>query len=284
MILFLSSERMTYFPWNDGDSSCSNLFENGGKSLQILTSGWHVCVILVKSSAMATKKRVLSSAILATAMLGAFCIATPAASATDNTSVTSVRSFPAQKRVNAQSAFIEATSVEVSDDSDWGGVESLSVSKVESPAEKAAKEAAAAQAAQQAAASRSAARSSRSSTNYDAIALPTSKNGAAIASYAQQFTGVPYVYSGTTTSGWDCSGFTAFVFAKFGVSLPHQSELQRDAVASRRVSNPEPGDLMWTSGHVGIYLGNGMMVHAANARTGTVVSPVYTTFQYYRVV
>lgn len=242
-----------------------------------------MCVILVKSFAMATKKRVLSSAILATAMLGAFCIATPAASATDNTSITSVRSFPAQKRVNAQSAFVEATSVDVSSDTDWGGVESLSVSKVESPAEKAAKEAAAAQAAQ-AAASRSAARSAKTTKDYGAIALPTSKNGAAIASYAQQFTGVPYVYGGTTTSGWDCSGFTEFVFAKFGVSLPHQSERQRDAVASKHVSNPEPGDLMWTSGHVGIYLGNGMMVHAANPGSGTVVSPVYTTFQYYRVV
>lgn len=87
---------------------------------------------------------------------------------------------------------------------------------------------------------------------------------------AASLAGVPYVYGGTTTSGFDCSGYTQYVFAKLGISIPRTAEQQRQAVKS--VSSPQPGDLVFfgnPAGHVGIYAGKGMMWDAAH--TGTVV-------------
>ena len=72
--------------------------------------------------------------------------------------------------------------------------------------------------------------------------------------------GIPYVYGGTTPSGFDCSGYTQYVFAKVGKSLPRTAEAQR--VASTPVSDPQPGDLVFFGApayHVGIYAGGGMM-------------------------
>jgi len=190
--------------------------------------------------------------------------------------------------MNARDAFIEATSVDVTEDADWGGVESLEVTKTESTAEAEAREAEEARQEAAAAASRSAARQAQTTTtttnSYAGVALPTSVNGPAVAAYAQQFTGVPYVWGGNTTAGWDCSGFTSFVYAKFGISMPRTDSGQRAAFQGKRVSNPEPGDLMWNPGHVGIYIGNGMMVHAANPGQGTLVQAVYADFEYYRIV
>jgi cell wall-associated NlpC family hydrolase len=218
--------------------------------------------------------------------MGAMTIAIPAASASTNSAVVSARSFPAQKRVNARDAFAESTSVDVSGDSDWGGVESLKVKKTDSSAQKAAKKRAA-EAARQAAASRSATRTSISSSSSSAasssslnITVPSSKNGASIASYGEQFVGkVPYVYGGSTTSGWDCSGFVAYVYAKFGVSLPHYSGGQATAgTAVPSLAQAEPGDIIANSMHAGIYIGNGMVVNALNKSAGTTNSSVSVAF------
>lgn len=85
-----------------------------------------------------------------------------------------------------------------------------------------------------------------------------------VVAYASQFQGVPYVYGGTTPSGFDCSGFTQYVYSKFGISLPRIDYQQRVWAQAHgtKVSDPQPGDLMWRSGHVGIYVGNGLMIHA----------------------
>lgn len=77
---------------------------------------------------------------------------------------------------------------------------------------------------------------------------------------AASFEGLPYKYGGTTPDGFDCSGFTAYVFRQVGISLPRTAEQQRQAVTP--VSNPQPGDLVFFGSpayHVGIYAGNGMM-------------------------
>lgn len=120
------------------------------------------------------------------------------------------------------------------------------------------------------------------------VPRPDSRIGAAVAIYAASFAGkVPYVWGGDTPAGWDCSGFTMYVFAKFGVSLPHSSRLQGAYGVQVPQSQARPGDLMVEAGggHVGIYLGDGLMVHAASPQQGTVISPTnWARFTYYRMM
>ncbi|MCH5341267.1 MAG: SH3 domain-containing protein [Acetatifactor sp.] len=103
-----------------------------------------------------------------------------------------------------------------------------------------------------------------------------SAEGVAVAEYALQFVGNPYVYGGTSlTKGADCSGFVMSVYANFGVSLPHSSAADRtQGYAVDGLENAQPGDLICYSGHVALYIGNGQIVHASNKRTGIIVSNV----------
>ena len=98
--------------------------------------------------------------------------------------------------------------------------------------------------------------------------------GSDVANFALQFVGNPYVYGGTSlTNGTDCSGFVMSVYRNFGVSLPHSSGAQRGCGYSvGGLGNAQPGDIVCYSGHVGIYIGNGMLVHASTAKTGIKVS------------
>lgn len=100
-------------------------------------------------------------------------------------------------------------------------------------------------------------------------------SGSVIVDYARQFLGVPYVWGGTTPAGFDCSGFTAYVYAQFGVSLPRTSSAQ--ATVGTRVSAAEarPGDLVAWPGHVGIYTGNGNNIAARQPGTPLTEGPIY---------
>lgn len=93
---------------------------------------------------------------------------------------------------------------------------------------------------------------------------------ATIVSLAEQYLGVPYVFGGNTPAGFDCSGLTQFVFANVGISLPHSSSAQGHMQAIDPAA-ALPGDLVMLDGghHVGIYIGNGQMIHAP--MPGTVV-------------
>ncbi len=106
------------------------------------------------------------------------------------------------------------------------------------------------------------------------VAEGGSEMGTAVAEYALQFVGNPYVYGGTSlTEGADCSGFVMSVYANFGVSLPHSSAADRSqGSAVDGLANAQPGDLVCYSGHVALYIGNGQIVHASTAKTGIIVS------------
>lgn len=102
----------------------------------------------------------------------------------------------------------------------------------------------------------------------------TKSLGQQIADYAMKFIGNPYVYGGTSlTNGTDCSGFVQSVYKHFGISLPRTSgEQGKSGRAVDGLSNAKPGDLIWYSGHIGIYIGNGKIVHASNPKNGIITS------------
>jgi len=106
----------------------------------------------------------------------------------------------------------------------------------------------------------------------DSRPLTLAREQQRIVGYARHLIGIRYSYGGTSpTSGFDCSGFTRFVYAHFGIDLPHYSGAQFGI--GRRVSRGRllPGDLVFFDGlgHVGIYVGDGRFIHAPH--TGTQV-------------
>ena len=107
------------------------------------------------------------------------------------------------------------------------------------------------------------------------LAQQSSGMGQQVVDFALQFVGNPYEYGGTSlTDGADCSGFVMSVYEHFGISLPHSSaQLAHVGTdVGRSLSNAQPGDLICYSGHVGIYIGNGQIVHASTESTGIKVS------------
>ncbi len=107
-----------------------------------------------------------------------------------------------------------------------------------------------------------------------------SGDGSAIASYALQFVGNPYVYGGTSlTNGTDCSGFTMSVFRKFGISLPRTSGSQSGVGRKISVSEARAGDLIFYArnghvNHVALCIGGGRVVHASNPSVGITTSNI----------
>lgn len=111
-----------------------------------------------------------------------------------------------------------------------------------------------------------------------------SSRGADVASYAQQFLGCSYVYGGTSPSGFDCSGFTYYVYKNFGVTLNRTAAGQYSNGTAVSKENLQVGDLVMFGSpiwHVGIYIGNGKIIHAANPSRGvttdTIQSGYYST-------
>ena len=100
-----------------------------------------------------------------------------------------------------------------------------------------------------------------------------SAKGQEIANFACQFVGNPYVPGGTSlTEGADCSGFTMAVYNNFGLSLPRSSYAQAGYGREVSYSEAQPGDIIYYGGHVGIYIGNGLIVHASTQATGIKIS------------
>ncbi|MEE0425777.1 MAG: NlpC/P60 family protein [Blautia sp.] len=115
--------------------------------------------------------------------------------------------------------------------------------------------------------------SSSDSSSSSGSSSSGSGSGSSVVNYATQFVGNPYVWGGTSlTSGADCSGFVQSVYANFGVSLPRTSYEQQNAGTEVSYADAQPGDLICYGGHVAIYMGNGQIVHASNAKDGIKIS------------
>lgn len=124
----------------------------------------------------------------------------------------------------------------------------------------------------------------------DAAEAQKSSKGQEIADYALQFVGYPYVYGGSSPSGFDCSGFTSYVYRQFGYSLNRSAASQLSNGTPVSMSELQPGDLVLfkksgtgskAASHVGIYIGNNQFVHASTSTVGVIVSSLseayYTT-------
>ena len=169
-----------------------------------------------------------------------FVATAPVASAEDAEVATSSRSFPKVTTVR-KDLFAESTSTSVDQDADWGGIEALDVPQTKSQAEKDAE--------------------------------------AAIAEYSLNFIGYPYLYGGTSPSGWDCSGFVQYVFAQFGVSLPRTSGAMMSVGSPvGSLAEAQPGDIIASAGHAAIYIGNGMVMNAMDYGAGTNTAAVAWVF------
>ncbi len=115
---------------------------------------------------------------------------------------------------------------------------------------------------------------------------PSSSKGQDIVSYAQKFLGSKYVYGGSSPKGFDCSGFTSYVYKNFGVSLPHSASAQTGAGTKVSKQDLQPGDLVFFTnfntgkgiGHVGIYIGGNKFIHASTPKTGVIISTLAGTY------
>ena len=151
----------------------------------------------------------------------------------------------------------------------------------EEAAKKAAEEAAAKKAAEEAAkknnSSSSSSNSSSNSSSSSSSPSYSANKGSIIVNAAYSQIGVPYVWGGTTPGvGLDCSGLVQYCYRQAGISIPRTSG---DILAGGTiVSNPQPGDICWTSGHVAIYIGGGQMIEAQQTGVPVKVSSVRVTY------
>jgi len=157
----------------------------------------------------------------------------------------------------------------------------------------AAAKAAIAKAKAEAAAATALAAKSKASTVTAKTTTSSSSNSTAtyssstLISYASNFLGVPYVWGGTTPSGFDCSGFVQYVFAHFNVSLPRVAADQQKVGTYVSRENLQPGDLVFfgdPAHHVGIYVGNGCMINAPHTGDVVRIAPLNSDFSYGRRV
>ncbi|MEE0325869.1 SH3 domain-containing protein [Butyricicoccus sp.] len=121
--------------------------------------------------------------------------------------------------------------------------------------------------------------------NNGGTVTPSNGSGSSIVSYAKSFLGCSYVYGATGPRSFDCSGFTQYVYAHFGKSIPRNSAAQYSGSKKISKSQLQAGDLIFFSnssagkvGHVAIYIGGGQMIHAANSKTGVCIDSINSSY------
>ena len=168
--------------------------------------------------------------------------------------------------------------------------------EAEAQAEQAAAEQAAAEEAEaQAQAEQAAAEQAESqaapavSTEDDAepTAAPASSSvpqgvGSDAVAIGSNYLGTPYAWGGGAPGGFDCSGFVSYVYAQMGISLPHQSGDILNSGTVISASEARPGDILWWPGHVGIYAGNGQVLHSTPG-PGVSITNIWGSPTYLRV-
>nr|WP_239539001.1 C40 family peptidase [Arcanobacterium pluranimalium] len=210
--------------------------------------------------------------------------------------------FAAQKKKEADAAAATAAAIAQAEKEARQRAEAQRLAAERAAAEKAAQDAAnqrtreeAARRAEQKRAEEQAAAAAAAATAAAAAAAAAQRpaappsdgsTGASLISYARQFSGVPYVWGGSTPNGWDCSGFVSFVFRHFGYSIPHSSARIFAAYGAYEVSPSQarPGDILYWPGHVGIYTGNGRHIAAHDPSRGTSEAPIWGRPIYLRVL
>jgi len=118
-----------------------------------------------------------------------------------------------------------------------------------------------------------------------AATLDSSGRGSTAVSIAYRYLGYRYRYGGASPAGFDCSGFTSYVYRQAGIYLSHSASSQYYSGVHVSRANLRPGDLVFFANtyrrgisHVGIYVGNGKFINAANSSTGVIVSSLYSRY------
>ena len=109
------------------------------------------------------------------------------------------------------------------------------------------------------------------------VAAPASGGGnSSLVDIAMRYLGIPYVYAGADPSGFDCSGFTMYVYAQIGISLPHNAAMQFGEGTPVSYDQLQPGDLVffYGLGHVGMYIGGGNFIHSPHTGDVVKISPL----------
>jgi len=119
------------------------------------------------------------------------------------------------------------------------------------------------------------------STTPSPVAAPSGGGNSTLVSIAERYLGIPYVYAGADPSGFDCSGFTMYVYAQIGISLPHNAAMQFGMGTPVAESDLQPGDLVffYNLGHVGMYIGGGNFIHAPHTGDVVKISPLAGWYQ-----
>lgn len=213
--------------------------------------------------------------------------ALPVLSETDNVDVNTEGTYDVKvTAVSARGTTAASYKVKVQKPAEVVRAEEEAAKKAaEEAAEKAAEEEAARQAEEQAAAQAAAETQAQTQTAAAAGSAVSgytggisASTGSAIADYALTLVGSPYVYGGTSPAGFDCSGFTQYVFAQFGISLPRTAEAQSACGTQVPASEAQPGDLVTYNGHAALCIGNGMIVNALNPSSGVAVCSMYSLY------